>query len=186
MLHAAKHLVSDFLTAIVFVAVYAATNNLPLAVAATIVVAATQVGVAVVRKQKLDVMVWLSLFLALAFGLAALVSEDPRFIMVKPSIIHSAIAVAMMRRGWMLRYADERTRRFVPEATLIATGYGWAAYMVALALLNLAVALTASFATWAWFVSAGMLAAKTVGFLATYMVFRYAAKRAVRIAGVTP
>ena len=182
MLFAAKHLVADFLTAIVFVAVYATTENLPLAIGVTIAAAAAQIGFAVVRKQRLDAMVWLSLFLAIAFGAAALVSHDPRFVMVKPSIIHGAIAIAMLRRGWMLRYMDDRSRTFVPESTAIAVGYGWAAFMIALGSANLIVALTASFATWAWFVSAGLLGAKLFGFLVTYLVFRFAATRRARAA----
>ena len=178
MLYAARHLFADFLTAIVFIAVYAVTNNLPLAIGVTVVAAAMQIGLALARKQKLDAMVWLSLFLAIAFGAAALVSQDPRFVMVKPSIIHGAIAIAMLRRGWMLRYMDERARGFVPESTIVAVGYGWAAFMIALGVANLVVALTASFATWAWFVSAGLIGAKVAAFAATYLVFRLAARQA--------
>lgn len=181
MFYAAKSLVADFMSAIVFVAIYASTANLPLAIAATIAVAAAQIGLVLVRKQRLDPMVWLSLFLAIAFGTAALVSQDPRFVMAKPSIIHVAIAAAMLRRGWMLRYMDERARKFVPELTVVAVGYGWAFYMIALGVINLIVAMTASFATWAWFVSAGLLAAKVAAFLVTWLVFRLAAGRQARM-----
>ena len=184
MLFAAKRLVGDFLSAIVFIAVYAATESLPLAVGATIVVATAQIGVAVVRKRRLDAMVWLGLFLAIAFGAAALLSHDPRFVMVKPSIIHGAIAVAMLRRGWMLRYMDAQARTYVPDKTAITVGYGWAAFMIAMGIANLIVALTMSFSTWAWFVSVGLVGAKIVGFLATYLVFHIAASRRARSGAV--
>lgn len=180
MLYAAKHLLGDFLSAIVFVAVYATTENLPLAIAATVAVAAAQIGTALVRKQRLDAMVWLSLFLAIAFGGAALVSQDPRFVMAKPSIIHWAIAIAMLRRGWMLRYMDDRAKAHIPESTIVAVGYGWAGWMIVLGIANLVVAMTASFATWAWFVSVGLLSAKIAAFLVTYLVFRLTAKRQAR------
>lgn len=180
MLYAVKHLVGDFLSAIVFVAIFATTDNLPLAIAATVAVAAAQIGMAVARKQRLDAMVWLSLFLAIAFGAAALVSQDPRFVMAKPSIIHFAIAVAMMRRGWMLRYMDDRAKSHIPSSTIVAVGYGWAAWMIALGIANFIVAMTASFATWAWFVSVGLLVAKIAAFLATYLVFRVSATRQAR------
>ncbi len=188
MLYAAKHLVTDFLTAIVFIAVYATTDNLPLAIGATIAVAAAQIGLAVSRKQKLDPMVWLSLFLAIAFGAAALISQDPRFVMAKPSIIHGAIAVAMLRRGWMLRYIDDGARQHVPEQAIVTAGYAWSAWMIVLAVANLVVALTMPFHVWAWFISIGMLVAKVVAFLATYAWFRYSAIRRARAAGwpVTP
>jgi intracellular septation protein len=91
MLYAAQHLATDFLTAIVFVAIYATTGNLPLAIGVTIVAAIAQIGFALVQGRKLDPMVWLSLFLAIAFGSASLIADDPRFVMVKPSIIHFAI-----------------------------------------------------------------------------------------------
>lgn len=181
MLYAAKHLFGDFLSAIVFVAVYATTDNLPLAIAATVVIAAAQIGMAVARRQRLDAMVWLSLFLAVAFGAAALASQDPRFVMAKPSIIHGAIAIAMLRRGWMLRYMDDRTKAHVPESTIVAVGYGWAAWMIVLGIANLIVAMTASFATWAWFVSAGLLAAKVFAFFVTYLVLRFSATRQARM-----
>lgn len=177
MLYAVKHLVGDFLSAIVFVAIFATTDNLPLAIAATVAVAAAQIGMAVARKQRLDAMVWLSLFLAIAFGAAALISQDPRFVMAKPSIIHFAIAIAMLRRGWMLRYMDDRAKAHIPDSTVVAVGYGWAAWMIVLGIANLVVAMTASFATWAWFVSVGLLVAKAAAFLATYLVFRLAATR---------
>ena len=188
MLYAAKHLVTDFLTAIVFVAVFASTDNLPLAIGATVAVAVAQIGFAVVRKQKLDPMVWLSLFLAIAFGTASLVAKDPRFVMAKPSIIHGAIAFAMLRRGWMLRYVDEGARRHVPDEAIVAAGYGWAAWMATLAVANLVVALTMPFHVWAWFISVGMLVAKVVAFLATYAWFRHTAARRARAgdAPVTP
>lgn len=177
MLYAAKHLVGDFLAAIVFVAIYASTDSLPLAIAATVAIAAAQIGVALVRRQRLDPMVWLGLFLAVAFGAAALVSQDPRFVMAKPSIIHGAIAATMLRRGWMLRYMDANARAHVPETTAVAVGYGWAAFMIALGLANLLVAMFMPFRTWAWFVSVGLLGAKIAGFALTYLVFRAAAAR---------
>ena len=189
MLYAAKHLAADFLTAIVFITVFAATENLPLAIGATVLAAIAQIGVALVRKQKLDPMVWLGLFLALAFGTASLVAKDPRFVMAKPSIIHGAIALAMLRRGWMLRYVDDQARQHVPEQAMISAGYAWAGWMIVLAIANLVVSQTMPFATWAWFVSVGLIAAKVVGFAATYGWFRYSAKRygrATKAAAITP
>ena len=177
MIYAIKHLFGDFLSTIVFIAIYAVTGMLPWAIVAAVAVAGAQIGFAVRSRQTLDPIVWLSLFLAVAFGLAALVAKDPRFVMVKPSIIHGAIAVAMLRRGWMARYLPEQVRGFVPEDVVVASGYGWAAFMMALAALNLLVAFTVPFQTWAWFVSVGLLGAKVMAFGVQYAVFRIAATR---------
>jgi intracellular septation protein A len=176
MLYAVSHLIGDFLTAIVFIAGFATTGNLPLAIGVTVAVAAGQIGFNLWRGVKPDAMVWLSLFLAIAFGGASLIADDPRFVMMKPSVIHLAIACVMVRRGWMLRYLDERARSHVPEPVIIASGYGWALFMVALAVTNVIVALTASFTTWAWFVSAGLLLAKVAAFGVQYLVFRLSAR----------
>lgn len=187
MLYSIKQLSGDFLSTIVFIAAYSTTGHLPLAIAAAVAVAAAQIGLAWRARQGLDPIVGLSLFLAVAFGLAALIAKDPRFVMAKPSIIHGAIALAMLRRGWMVRYLPEHVRGLVPENVVVASGYGWAAYMMALAALNLMVALTASFQTWAWFVSVGLLGAKIVAFVAQYVVFRVAvARRMNGFRAVTP
>jgi Intracellular septation protein A len=40
-------------------------------------------------------------------GGATMLTQSPRFIMVKPTIVHFAVAAVMLRRGWMLRYLPE-------------------------------------------------------------------------------
>ena len=55
---------------------------------------------------------------------------------------------------------------------MVGAGYGWAALMLVLGAINLLVALTMSFAAWAWFISFGAVGAKVVAFLVQYWVFR--------------
>jgi intracellular septation protein len=75
----------------------------------------------------------------------------------------------------------------VPDDVIIASGYGWAVFMMVLGVTNLVVALTASFSTWAWFVSVGLLGAKIAAFFVQYIVFRVAAeRRAARAAAPSP
>jgi intracellular septation protein A len=97
--------------------------------------------------------------------------------MVKPSIVHFAIAGIMLRRGWMMRYMPEIVQRNVPAAVITATGYAWAALMAALGLANLVIAVNFDFATWAWFVSFGAVGAKVAAVALQYVFFRALVRR---------
>jgi len=82
--------------------------------------------------RRIDLMQWSSLALAMVLGGAAILTRNPRFVMVKPSIVHLAIAAAMLRRSWMIRYVTPIARQNVPETTMVAAGYAWAMLMAAL------------------------------------------------------
>jgi len=90
---------------------------------------------------------------------------------------HFAVAGLMLRRGWMIRYITPIARQNVPEATMVAAGYGWAALMAALGLTNLIIVLYFSLATWAWFVSVSAVAAKVAACALQYAVFRSIVRR---------
>ena len=78
----------------------------------------------------------------------------------------------MLRRGWMIRYMPQIVLRNVPEPTLVAAGYTWAALLAVLGLTNLFIALRFDFITWAWFISVGSVGAKLAAFALQYGVFR--------------
>ena len=78
----------------------------------------------------------------------------------------------MLRRGWMIRYMPQIVLRNVPEPTLVAAGYAWAALLAALGLTNLFIALRFDVITWAWFISVGSVGAKLAAFALQYGVFR--------------
>ncbi len=56
-------------------------------------------------------MQWMSLFLVIASDEAALLTHDPRLVMVKPSLIYIAIGIVMLKPGWMNRYLLPRRRQ---------------------------------------------------------------------------
>ena len=66
-------------------------------------------------------MQWMSLGLVVVLGGATMLTQSPRFMMIKPTIVHFAVAA----------------------------GYAWAGLLAALGLANLFVALRLDFATWA-------------------------------------
>lgn len=179
---AMRQLLSDFLSAIVFLVVYGLSDNIYLATAAAVGVAAAQVAIMKSRGQPIDAMQWLVLGLVLVLGAATLITSDSRFIMVKPSIIHCAVGAVMLRRGWMIRYLPPIARDNLPESVMVTAGYAWAALMFALGFVNLIIATGFSFRVWAWFITFGAIGAKVAAFLIQYAVFRTIIGRKLRAA----
>ena len=183
---ALARLLSDFLAAIVFLAIYGLTDNLYWATGAAIAVSLAQFAAAKIRGRPVDAMQWLVLFMVVVLGSATLITQDSRFIMVKPSIVHFAIGAVLLRRGWMIRYLPPIARDHIPESVLVVSGYAWAALMFFLGALNIAIAWTLPFKVWAWFISIGALGAKIVAFFVQYAVFRIVVRRRLRAAAEEP
>jgi len=175
-------LAEDFLSTIVFLIVYFVSGELYLAVIVAIVVGVGQFIALKRRGRTLDVMAWLALTMAIVLGGATLITNDSRFIMAKPSVVHFAVAMVMLRRGWLARYMPDIVKQNVPERVLVGWGYGWAALMVALGLLNLYVAGYYSIDVWAWFISVVAVGAKVVMFLIQFVVIRLRIRRNLRLA----
>jgi intracellular septation protein A len=183
---ALQQLLSDFLSAIVFLALYLATGSVTLATSIAIAVGIAQFAFMKLTGRPIDAMQWLALGLVLVLGAATLITQDSRFIMVKPTVIHWAIGAVMLRHGWMTRYLPPIAHDNLPAGVMISAGYAWAALMLALGAINLVVALTMSFNAWAWFITFGAIGAKVVAFLAQYWIFRSIIRRALGAARQAP
>lgn len=177
-----KQLFGDFFSTIVFLGVWVATGDIYVATGVAIAGAVGQFALARHQGRTLDVMNWASLGLVLVLGGATILTHDPRFVMVKPSIAHFAIAAVMLRRGWMLRYMPPFVKEHVSESAIVTAGYCWAALMVTLGLINIAIAATGDVRLWAWFVSVGAMGAKIVAFGVQYLIFRSIIYRKIRAA----
>ena len=169
---ALQQLLLDFLSAIVFLAIYALSDSVTLATTIAVAVGIAQFAVMKLTRRPIDVMQWLALGLVLVLGAATLITQDSRFIMVKPTLVHWAIGAVMLRHGWMTRYLPPIARDNLPLSVMLISGYAWAALMFLLGALNLLVATTMSFQAWAWFITFGAVGAKVVAFLVQYWVFR--------------
>ena len=170
-------LAEDFLSTLVFLGMYLAGASLPLATGAALAVGVGQIALAKWRGRRVEVMQWLSLALVIALGAAALITDDSRFMMAKPSVVHFAVGSVMLRQGWMARYLPTIVTEHVGEGVLVATGYAWAGLMFALGLTNLYVAAECSPAAWAWFISVGAIGAKILALAAQYLVFQALIRR---------
>lgn len=177
-------LAEDFLSSFVFLGIYLATGNLPVAVGCALAVGLGQFVQAKWRGRRVETMQWLSLALVIALGGATLITNDSRFMMAKPSFIHFAVGAVMLRRGWMDRYLPPIVKDNVPEEILVATGYAWAGLMFFLGLANFYVAANYSPIVWGYFLSIGATGAKIVAFAAQYLVFRALIRRKLAAAVV--
>jgi intracellular septation protein len=170
-------LLSDFLSVIVFLIIFGSTESIYWATGTAIAVSLAQFFVFKIRGQPVDAMQWLILGMVIVLSSATLITEDSRFVMMKPSIVHFAVGAIMLRRGWMVRYLPPIVRDNIPESILVAAGYAWAALMFALGALNIFIALTLPFRVWAWFISVGAIGAKIAAFFVQYVIFRTIARR---------
>jgi intracellular septation protein len=180
MKQALSHLLNDLLSAILFLAVYLATANITAAAAIGITVGLAQLAVQRLTGRRIWPMQWISLAVVIVLSAVSIATQSPRFVMLKPSLGHCAIAAAMLKRGWMSRYLPEAARRYLPENAPVLAGYAWGVLMAALGLANILIALYAPFAIWVWFISVGAVGAKVIAFLLQYAVFRTIIRRARR------
>jgi intracellular septation protein A len=169
---AAKLLLLDLASTVFFLVVFLLSKNIPLAVALGVALGVAQIGWEFVRKRPIDTMQWLSLFLVVGAGTATLITNDPRFVMVKPSLIYLVVGVVMLKPGWMNRYLPPVAKELVPDIAFIF-GFIWSGLMFFSAALNLIVALNFSVVTWASFMSVYGIVSKLGLFLIQYATMRY-------------
>lgn len=182
LLKAFRPILVDFLSTIVFVAVYAITGKIAIGIAAGMATGVVQIGLVFYRGKRPDPMQWASLALVVVLGSASLLTGDPRFAMVKPSVGAFAIATVMLRRGWQARYLPPIVSQNVSAGLLIAWGYIWSALIFALGLANLYVAFALGPKIWAWYTSIVPLSLQIGLFLIQYFTLRWTVIRNLRAA----
>lgn len=94
---------TDFLSAIVFLVIYLVTGSIIMGAAVAIAGAVAQLIYARIKGEPLNFMTCASLGLVIVLGGASILTNDPRFVLAKPSIAHFAVGFIMLKRGWMAR-----------------------------------------------------------------------------------
>jgi intracellular septation protein A len=166
-----------------FVGLYAVTHSVYAATGLAIVAGIAQIAYLKLRRQSVDAMQWMSLGLVVVFGGASLITHDPRFVMLKPTLIYAAMGAVMLRRGWMARYMPPIALPWSRDVAVVF-GYVWAGLMLATGALNLGLVLTVDAKTWAWFLGTFPLASKLVLFAVQYATTRLIVRRRMARAGV--
>ena len=176
LFHAASFLLLDLASTFIFLIVVLITRNVTVAIVLGMVFGVAQIAWEFARKKPIGVMQWMSLFLVVTFGTISLVTNDPRFVMIKPSLIYIIVGAVMLKPGWMTRYLPEVAREIVPDIAVIF-GFVWAGLMFASAALNIFVALNFNVVTWASFMATYGTVSKLGLFLIQYTTMRFIGMR---------
>jgi intracellular septation protein A len=178
-LNAAKLLLLDLASTLFFLLVYLLTHNTLLAVGLGIALGLVQIGSQIVRGRTIHSMEWLSLFLIVTAGSATLLTHDPRFVLLKPSVIYAIVGAVMCKPGWLNRYLPAIAQNVVPDVA-IKVGFLWAGLMFVSAAVNAIVAMTCSLETWAIAMPIYGIVSKVVVFGAGFAILRIIARRRIR------
>ena len=174
-------LAGDFFSTLLFLGLWLLTGNVVLATALAIAGAVAQIVYARFKGQQLGFMAWASLGLVVVLGSATLLTDDPRFVLAKPSIAHFAIGAIMLRRDWMLRYVPPIVSSNIPDYVTMA-GYVWAVMMFAIGTGVIAAASYGDMKLWVLYVSLIAPAIKIAAFGIQFVIFRLAIVHRLRAA----
>lgn len=180
LLSAARPLLQDLASTILFLILFALTHNLAWSVVLALALAVGQIGRQLVRHKKADALQWVSLVVVIASGTGALISHNPVFVMLKPSAIYLLVGAAMLQRGWMERYLPPVAREMVPDLA-VTFGYVWAGLMFFSAALNLWAALDLGVVAWGALMAGWGIASKSALFLVQFGAMRLIGRRRYRM-----
>ena len=172
LLQSARFLALDMASTLFYLAVFLTTKSIPIAVGAGVVLGIGQIAWEIARKRPIETMQWMSLFLVIASGTAALLTNDARFVLYKASAIYVIIGVVMLKPGWMNRYLPEVAKEIVPDIAYVF-GFVWSGLMFVSAVVNIWVATHYSFLVWTGFMSVYALVSKLGLFLIQYGTMRF-------------
>lgn len=174
-------LARDFLSTIAFVIALSILHDAQKAIIIGIVVGLAEIGREYARHRKLSVMQGASLFLVITLGGASLITRDPRFVMIKPSIGYAAIGIVMLKRGWQTNYIPQIARDLIPESRFVFWGYAWSALMLFSAVGNLVLVGLVDVTTWAFVLLVWGIGSKLTLFLVQFASIRLEAGRTLRL-----
>jgi len=183
IVHAGKWLAADLFSTLMSVGLYAVTHSVYVATGLAIAAGFVQIAWLNFRRQPIDAMQWMSLGLVVVFGGASLFAHDPRFIMLKPTLIYLVIGGVMLKPGWMTRYQPPAA---LPWSRDVAAtfGYVWAGLMFLTGALNLALVAHGDPKLWAWFIGVFPIASKLMLFAVQYLFTRVIVMARMRAAGI--
>jgi intracellular septation protein len=179
LVEALKLLLLDLASTIFFLVLFLLTHNTILAVGFGVALGLGQIAVQMLRRKQIDLMEWLSLFLVVAAGAATLLTNDPRFLLFKPTVIYAIVGAVMLKPGWMNRYLPPIAKALVPDVAAVM-GLMWAALMFLSAAVNAFVVFHFSVATWAMVMPVFGIVSKLALVLTGFVAMRIIAGRRVR------
>ena len=173
-------LVNDLSSTLAFYALFAITHDPRLASAVGIAVAILQVFLAKVRQVPIAPLQWASIGLVLVLGSLTILTSDPRFVIVKVTLVYAVIGGTMLQRGWMARYIPNIAAAHLPDRLLYGFEKSWAALLLGTGALNLYVVLTGQAEQAAGFLAVWVVASKLALFAIQYLWCRAVARPAIK------
>jgi intracellular septation protein A len=180
LFYAARPILTDMLSTILFAVLFGFTNNIYVSTGAAVALGVGQVAFEKLRGKPIPGMQWASLGLVTVLGGATLLTGDPRFVMIKPTIAYFTVGVAMLQRGWMDRYIPPVSKDYLPHGLTAGAGYVWSGLMFLTGVLNLVFAFAFGHKAWLEFVAVFPLASKLGLFAIQYTTFRFIVVRKIR------
>jgi intracellular septation protein A len=118
LFESAKLFLLEMASTFFFLALFLLTHNVPLSVVLAVALGLAQIAWQFARGKTIETMEWLSLFVVVSSGAATLLTDDPRFVMIKPSVIYIVVGIVMLKPGWMNRYLPPIARDLVADLRL--------------------------------------------------------------------
>lgn len=183
LLPTAKPILEDMAGTLTFYLIFLLTGSARLAAAIGLAIGLSQIALHLYRRQPVPGLLAIGVALTAILGGLTLLTADPRFVLVKPSIIYLAIGLPMLPRGWVRRYVPPLALELLPARTFDRVGWAWAALLLGSAALNLLLVATlpattaaAAFAIWG-------VGSKLTLFAAQYTLLRARAARVLAARG---
>jgi intracellular septation protein A len=179
-LAALKPILLDLAATIFFLAVFWATGNIFIATAAGIGAGVARVAYLKFRSRAITPLQWLGLALIVVFGGTTLLTHNPRFVMVKPTLVFFAVAGVMLTTDWLKPYLPKGIAEHVSDAHVVLISRLWGLLVFLLGVANLAAALLLDPKLWALYAAAVPTAFQIAGLLATYAALHLLVRRRQR------
>jgi intracellular septation protein A len=173
-------LVVDLGSTLAFYAILAVTGDPRFAATVGLALAVGQIVFAMVRRQPIATLQWASIALVLVVGSITLLTNDPRFVLVKASLVYGFIGASMLKPGWMARYVPSIAAAHLPDSLLGWFEKAWAGLLLGTGVLNLALMLEASSEGAAQFMAIWIFASKLALFAIQYVWCRAVARPSIK------
>lgn len=175
-----KPIVLDLISTIAFLVLFWITGNIFIATGVAIAAAVARVGYLKLRGDPIGPLLWLSLGLVIVFGGTTLVTHNPRFIMMKPTLVFFTVGFVMLTTDWLPPYLPAIIKEHVSRRTLTHVCRLWALAMFLLGIANIGAALLFTTKIWSIYMATVPTAVEIMAFAGTYMLFRLIVSRGMR------
>ena len=175
-----REILLDLLSTILFLGTIWLTGDLVLAIAVAMAAGAARIAFLKLRRRPVSPLLWLALGLVVVFGTATIFTRDPRFIMMKPSLVFFAVSVVMFTTRWLEPYLPFLVRVHVSAAIISRVSQAWAAVVFALGVGNAIAAMNLGIKAWSIYAGVVPTFVQLVSFAATYLLFRWLVDRGER------